>query len=226
MENLFAILIFLFLFLLLSEIYEILVKKPKKEELLLCVKREFRASENLHLIFVPLFWLLNLWVFYTRLKKVMPVLYPQYLDKWYQVFNYNLLQGISEDFMDKRMLYESLVVSNYADTGLFNLVESALWMTLTFIYIHDYFQKKGFYNRAVYLGRATLIKWNEISHYEWGEQLSKRNREYRKLSVFINNGKISRWLTDSDTTKVDMLINKEDYEKAEGILRDKMVKCG
>lgn len=168
---------------------------------------------------------MSLLVFYLCLKDVIPVLYPQYLDKWYQIFNYNLLQGLSEDFMGKRMLYESLVVSKYANTGLFNLVESALWMILTFIYIYDYFQKKGICERAIYLGRASLYKWNEISHYEWGEQLSKRNKEYRKLSIFIKNGKIIRWLTNEDSTKVDMLVNVEDYEKAEDILRDKIVKC-
>jgi len=222
----FLLVFIVFLIMTSIDILTTINKRSRAGEMLVYVKCGSRALLIFNLIGTSIVALLYLWIFYKRLNRLVSVLYPQYLDKWYQIFNYRLLEEIREGFVEKGMLHESITVERFTDSGLFYLMLFILWIIITCTYAYDYFGKKGICDRAIFLGRSFLYCWNKISCYEWGEQCNKRNRKYRKLAIFVNNGKLSRWLTGNDTMKVNLMVNMEDYEKAEGILRDKMLKCG
>lgn len=198
-------------------------ERSKAGEMLIYATYESRASESFNLIGGFIIVLLFLWIFYKDLKRVVAVLYPQYLDKWYQIFNRELLEGIREGFVEKGMLYESQIVARFSDFTYLMLFIS--WIIITCIYGYDYFGKKGICDKAIFLGRSSLYSWNKISCYEWGEQFYRRNRGYKKLHIFVKSGKISRLLTGKDTMKVNLAVSTEDYEKAESILQDRIAKC-
>jgi len=219
----FPIIYIAFLILLLIEIIKTIKKRSKAGEILIYVTYESRASQIFNLIAASIVLLLYFWIFYKRLKRVVSVLYPQYLDRWYHIFNYRLLEGIREGFAENGMNYELLTVIRF-ESGLNYLVLFILWIIITCTYAYDYFGEKGICDKAVFLGR-TSYSWGEISCYEWGEHYYRGNKGFKKLHIFIKNGKISRWLSRKDTMKVNLVVAVEDYEKAESILGNRISKC-
>lgn len=218
----FTILLIAFLIMLFIEIMATIKKRSKAGEMLVFVTYENRASQIFNLIAASIVIPLYFWIFYKRLKRVVSVLYPQYLDKWYHIFNYRVLEGIRESLVEKGMTYELLTVTRF-ESGLNYLVLFILWIIIICTYAYDYFGKKGICEKAVFLGR-TSYDWSEISRYEWGEHYYRGNKGLKKLHIFIKNGKIGRWLTGNDTMKVNLAVRIEDYEKAEGIFQERITK--
>ncbi len=221
----FLLVFIVFLIMTSIDILTTINKRSRAGEMLVYVKCESRALLIFSLIGASIVALLYLWIFYKRLNRLVSVLYPQYLDKWYQIFNYRLLEEIREGFVEKGMLHESITVERFTDSGLFYLMLFIFWIIITCTYAYDYFGKKGICDRAIFLGRSSLYNWNRISCYEWGEHFYKGNKGYKKLHIFIKNGKISKRLAGKETMKVNLAVSIEDYEKADSILQERIAKC-
>ncbi|SHI43822.1 hypothetical protein [Lutispora thermophila] len=219
----FPIVFIVFFILFLIEVITTIKKRSEAGEMLIYATYESRASEPFNLIGGFIIVLLYLWILYKQLKRVVPLLYPQYLDKWYQIFNRELLERIREGFVEKGMLYESQIIAQFS--GFMYLMLFISWIIITFIYAYDYFGKKGICDKAIFLGRSSLYSWNKISCYEWGEHYYKGNKGLKKLHISIKNGKVSRMLTGKDEMKVNLAVRIEDYEKADSILQERITKC-
>ena len=205
------------------DILVMLKNKPKKDEILVEVKTGSKGAELFNLIAAPFVALLSAWVFVIRLRKAIPILYPQYMDKWHQVFDHKLLESINQTLLKEKKFSQFLTVASFTDSGLLNLMISVAWIIIGCLHVFDYFQKKGIYEKGIYLGRLSSYKWDKACGYELRESYKKKDKEYTQLVIFARRNKINKWITGSETSEVKMIIDKEVYEKAEGILKDKII---
>lgn len=172
--------------------------------------------------FIIIFRIFLIW--YLR---AYSILIPDYLNKWYQIFDYNSLQIIKDIFFQNNRLLELHVITTFMNLKLDGLSMSIVLLTMGISQLYKGLQRKTISNEGVYC-LYKVINWIEIVEYEWQYPIRKnnikQNIKYYKLSLNVKNSKFIRWLLYQDTVIYTLKISTHDKDKVDCLINRNNIK--
>ncbi|MGK0466045.1 hypothetical protein [Clostridium sp.] len=163
-------------------------------------------------------------IFLIRYFEAYSILIPDYLNKWYQMFDYNSMLTIKNTFFQKFItIHELITINMFMGLGLKTFSSSIMCLSLAISNLYRGLQRKTISTKGIYyLGKS--IKWVEIVEYEWKCLIKKNNInhniEYYKLSLYVKNDKFTKWFLSENTSKHTLKISSHDKEKVNFLINN------
>lgn len=206
-------LIALLIFLLIKELF-IPIKNNKK----FIAKGIYRPNILLLDILMVYVWIFSFffYIFYNPYHKSYAILYPKYVTKFKDMFNYNKLIDIYNS-LEKNNVPGLNYIHQYINNGLPAVFDIILFSLILIIVIINN-SKNKIYENIIYVNGIGYT-FDSIKEFKWSEKKT-RNRfakriEYYQLTLIVEK---KYKIFDKDIRKVTMQIKEKDKGKVNSVL--------
>ena len=163
---------------------------------------------------------------YVRnMKELYTKLSPKYVDSIYKLLDPEILDSIANRLLNTGE--DSLAIQTFRLAGKSSTFYTGLLLIIIGIYyLYTWLSKDEVWEEGIYYDGSTLF-WEKIKDYKWEKETKEKNGEiitkYYKLNLGIYKGKIGKAISDEDTNLLTLKVYKDDKEKVDDLLSEKII---